>query len=255
MIKRNKTGAPFPAQKGTGMKNEQTIGIIGAMASEVEILTAKLQQADTAEIAGVVFHQGLLEGKRVVIAQCGIGKVCAAICAQAMIDRYKVAALINTGVAGGLHPSLAVGDIVISTDAVQHDFDMTAFGYVKGYMGGGDGKTPTRYIADPGLIANFKAAADEVLDQNKYIDGTIASGDVFVDDSTLKKFLIQQFGAAAAEMEGASIAQVAAANRVPFVVIRSISDLAEHEATISFEEFEKKAAEISSRIVLGMLRR
>lgn len=237
------------------MKNEPTIGIIGAMASEVEILTAKLQNAQTAEIAGVVFHEGLLEGRHVVIAQCGIGKVCAAICAQAMIDRYRVGALINTGVAGGLHPSLAVGDIVISTDAVQHDFDMTAFGDVKGYMGGGDGKSPTRFLADPGLVADFKAAADEVLNENKYIEGTIASGDIFVDDSALKKSLIELFGAAAAEMEGGSIAQVAVANRVPFVVIRSISDLAEHEATVSYGEFEKKAAEISSRIVLGMLRR
>lgn len=241
--------------KAKHMSNEQTIGIIGAMASEVEILTARLQGAYAIQAAGITFHTGTLEGKRVVVAQCGIGKVCAAVCAQAMIDRFHVSSLINTGVAGGLHPSLAIGDIVISTDAVQHDFDMTAFGYVKGYMGGGDGKTATRYQADSGLIALFKQAADEVLTENKYIDGTIASGDVFVDDSVLKKFLIEAFGAAAAEMEGAAIAQVAAANGVPFVVIRSISDLAECEATVSFEEFERKAAEISSRIVLGMLNR
>ena len=172
-----------------------------------------------------------------------------------MIDRFQVGCVINTGVAGGLHPSLAVGDIVISTDAVQHDFDLTAFGYVKGYMSNGDGKSPTRYHADPELAALFKAAADEVLDGNKYIEGTIASGDIFVDDSALKKELIERFGAAAAEMEGAAIAQAAAANHVPFVVIRSISDLAENEANVSFEEFERKAAEISSSIVLGMLRR
>lgn len=236
------------------MENK-TIGIIGAMASEVEILKSRLKEGKTSEIAGVVFYQGKLEGKPVVIAQCGIGKVCAAVCAQAMIDRFQVGCVINTGVAGGLHPSLAVGDIVISTDAVQHDFDLTAFGYVKGYMSNGDGKSPTRYKADPELAALFKAAADEVLDENKYIEGTIASGDIFVDDSALKKELIERFGAAAAEMEGAAIAQAAAANRVPFVVIRSISDLAENEANVSFEEFERKAAEISSSIVLGMLRR
>ena len=235
--------------------NQKTIGIIGAMASEVEILKANLADAATETAAGVTFFKGTLEGKPVVIAQCGIGKVCAAICAQAMIDRFDVSCVINTGVAGGLHHSLAIGDIVISTDAVQHDFDLTAFGYVKGYMGGGDGKTVTRYNADGELIALFKAAADDVLNENKYIEGTIASGDIFVDNSELKRELIENFGASAAEMEGASIAQVAAANGTPFIVIRSISDLAENEANVSFDVFEKKAAEISSRIVLGMLRR
>ena len=240
--------------KAIFMEQNQTIGIIGAMASEVEILKAKLLHSKTTKAAGVTFYEGTLEGKAVVIAQCGIGKVYAAICTQAMIDLFHVCCVINTGVAGGLHHSLAIGDIVISTDAVQHDFDLTAFGYVKGYMANGDGKTPTRYKADPELVSLFKRAADDVLTENKYIDGTIASGDVFVDDSALKRELIESFDAAAAEMEGASIAQVATANGVPFVVIRSISDLAENEANVSFEEFEKKAAEISSRIVLGTLR-
>ena len=93
-----------------------------------------------------------------------------------------------------------------------------------------------------------------MLTDSKFIEGTIASGDVFVDDSALKKSLIEQFDAAAAEMEGAAIAQVAAANGIPFIIIRSISDLAEHEANVSFDEFEKKAAKVSSDIVLGMLR-
>lgn len=231
------------------------IGIIGAMRSEVEILTEKLDGAKTTDAAGVIFYEGTLEGKAVVIAQCGIGKVCAAICAQAMVDLFGIGCVINTGVAGGLHPSLAIGDIVISTDAVQHDFDLTALGSAKGYMFGDDESKPTRYQADKELVSCFKAAADDVLDENKYIDGTIASGDIFVDDSALKRSLIELFGAAAAEMEGAAIAQVATANKVPFVIIRSISDLAENEANVSFSEFEKKAAEISSRIVLGMLRR
>ena len=226
------------------MTTQKTIGIIGAMASEVELLTAALTEAQTQTIAGVTFYHGTLEGQDVVIAQCGIGKVCAAICAQAMADCYKVGALINTGVAGGLHHSLAVGDIVIGTDAVQHDFDMTAFGYAKGYMGGSDGKEPTVFHADPKLIASFKEAAAQVLTDSKFIEGTIASGDVFVDDSALKKSLIEQFDAAAAEME----------NGIPFIIIRSISDLAEHEANVSFDEFEKKAAKVSSDIVLGMLR-
>ena len=108
------------------MEQNKTIGIIGAMASEVEILKEKLLNEKTTEAAGVTFYEGTLEGKPVVIAQCGIGKVYAAICTQAMIDRFQVGCVINTGVAGGLHHSLAIGDIVISTDAVQHDFDLTA---------------------------------------------------------------------------------------------------------------------------------
>ena len=235
---------------------DQKIGIIGAMETEVKLLISQLTDREETQTAGITFYEGKLMGKPAVVAQCGIGKVFAAMCTQAMIDKYCVDAVINTGVAGGLHHSLAVGDIVIGVDAVQHDFDLSPFGYVKGYLGGatgGDGSAPTQFHADKELVQRFKAAADKVLTENKYIEGTIASGDVFVNDRDLKKELISSFGAAAAEMEGASIAQVASANQVPFIILRSISDLAEGGANVTFAEFERDAAEVSANIVLKML--
>lgn len=230
------------------------VGIIGAMASEVERLTELMEDRAVMRAAGIRFYYGTLMGAPVVVAQCGIGKCCAAICAQAMIDKFHVEALINTGVAGGVAPGLRVGDLVVSTDVVQHDFNLTAFGHVQGFMGGtGEDQEPTRFQADERLIQVFKQAAETVLTENRTIDGTIASGDIFVSDEAIKQKIRTRFQAAAVEMEGAAIAQTAAANGVPFVVVRAISDLAGEEAHMSFEEFEKNAAEISARIVMAML--
>lgn len=231
------------------------LGILGAMESEVKLLLEQLHDTDIQETAGTRFYAGTLEGVPVVVAQCGIGKVCAAMCTQVMIDRYQVDAVINTGVAGGLDPTLSIGDIVISTDAIQHDFDVTAFGHAKGYMcDGGDTAQPTRYSADADWCTRFHAAADAVLTTQHCLEGTIVSGDIFVSDQALKRELLSSFHAAAAEMEGAAVAQVACANRVPFVVVRAISDLAGQEASVSFDEFEKAAAATSAQIVRELLR-
>ena len=228
-------------------------GIIGAMESEVLQLIAAMTDVTTADYAGKTYVEGTLGIRRVVVVQCGIGKVAAAISAQVLCDRYGVTALINTGVAGGLHPALAVGDIVLGTTAVQHDFDVSALGYVRGYMcTGGDGQKPTLYTADTALAARFRAAAASRLGDRKVIEGPIATGDLFVDSSEVKQALIRDFGAAAAEMEGGAIAQVATANGVPFLIIRAISDLAEHQANVSYEAFEKEAADRSAAILLAM---
>lgn len=230
------------------------IGIIGAMASEVELLKQKMDNGRVKTVAGIDFLYGTILEKNVVVAQCGVGKVCAALCTQAMIDHFDVACIINTGVAGGLYRELSVGDIVIASQTVEHDFDATGLGYVKGYVcAGGDGSKPTVIKTDPVLVSKFKIAADRVLKENRYFEGTIVSGDIFVSDSALKQSLVEQFDAYAAEMEGASIARVAWLNGVPAVVVRSISDLADHKANISFEEFEEQAAQTSSNIVLAML--
>lgn len=233
----------------------QPIGLIGAMASEVELLTARLDKAQTVSVGQIVYHTGILGKQKAVVVQCGIGKVCAAMCAQAMIDRFEVGAIINTGVAGGLDSALAVGDLVVATDAVQHDFDLTAFGYARGYMpsAAGDTASPTRYRADEQLAEHFCRAAAGVMTSGKVIRGTVVSGDIFVDDTALKQTLIRTYHAAAAEMEGAAIAQVAAANHIPFAIVRAISDLAEGGATVSFDTFEKHAAALSCRILLTML--
>ncbi len=232
----------------------ERLGIIGAMASEVTHLTEQMEEKTVTRAAGLRFYDGTLMGCPVVVAECGVGKVCAAVCAQVMIDRFRVTGLVNTGVAGGLHPELKVGDIVIGTDAVQHDFDLTATGAVKGYLFGEDESVPTRFHSDPTLVAAFKRAADKILTGGKtYREGTIASGDIFVADPALKRDLVERYGAAAAEMEGAAIAQVAAANAVPAVIIRAISDLAGEKAEISFAEFEQEAAALSAQIVMEML--
>ena len=231
------------------------IGIIGAMDSEVDNLIMRMAHTAVTEYAGRRFVTGTLAGKDVVVVQSGIGKVAAAITAQMLIDRFGVCALLNTGMAGGLDPRLAVKDLVVGTDALQHDFDLTAFGHARGYIGGGgDDTVPTRFIADADLVIQAMAAAAQVLPAgSKAITGTIASGDIFVDDSTLKTVLRDDFGAAAAEMEGAAIAQTAVANGVPFLILRTISDLAEHDASVSFDELERYAGQLAGDITTALL--
>ena len=230
------------------------LGIIGAMDSEVANLIARMEQVTYCEKAGRRFAVGTLAGKEVVVVQSGIGKVAAAITAQMLIDTFGVDGLLNTGMAGGLDSRLAVKDLVIATAALQHDFDITAFGHARGFMYGEDDTKPTLFVADETLCAKAKAAAEQVLPAgSKAIDGVVASGDIFVDDSALKAQLRDGFGAAAAEMEGAAIAQTAVANGVPFVILRTISDLAEHQANVSFDELEQYVGKLAGDITVALL--
>ncbi len=229
-------------------------GIIGAMDSEVDNLKARLNDAAVHSVAGRDFTVGTLGGESVVVVKSGIGKVAAAVTAQILIDKFGVNALINTGMAGGLDARLAVKDLVVGTAAVQHDFDLTAFGHARGFMFGEDDTKPTPFVADAALVERALSAAATVLPpQSKAITGIIASGDIFVDDSALKRQIVTQTDAAAAEMEGAAIAQAAAANGVPFVILRVISDLAEHEANVSFDELEAYAGKLAGDITVAML--
>ena len=230
------------------------MGIIGAMESEVQNLIARMDGVTYREKAGRRFAVGTLSGKEVVVVQSGIGKVAAAITAQMLIDVFGVDALLNTGMAGGLDPRLAVKDLVIATAALQHDFDITAFGHARGFLYGEDDTKPTLFVADAALCAKAREAAAAALPAgSKAIDGVIASGDIFVDDSALKAQLRDGFGAAAAEMEGAAIAQTAVANGVPFVILRTISDLAEHQANVSFDELEQYAGKLAGDITVALL--
>ncbi len=234
----------------------KTIGIIGAMDSEVRHLITRLENPHIHEIAGRTFVRGTLAGCDAVVVQGGIGKVAAAVTAQILIDRFDVGMLINCGMAGGLDPRLAVKDLVIGTAAVQHDFDLTAFGHAKGYISGEDDTVATAFCADKGLITLAQDAAAEVLPaDSKAITGVIASGDIFVDDSALKSRIITEFGAAATEMEGAAIAQTAESNGVPFLILRTISDLAEHQANVSFDELEQYAGQLAEDITVALLGR
>nr|WP_253288033.1 5'-methylthioadenosine/adenosylhomocysteine nucleosidase [Anaerostipes sp. MSJ-23] len=228
------------------------IGIIGAMEEEVSTLIESMEEKEKSSFAGMDFYKGILRKKNVVIVQSGIGKVNMAICTQILVDKFQVTHLINTGVAGGLYKDIEVGDIVISSDAVQHDMDATGFGYEPGVI---PRMETSIFEADKGLISIAEEVCKEVNPEIQCFTGRVVSGDQFISDNEKKHQLISQFGGYCAEMEGASMAQAAYLNHIPFIVLRAISDKADQEATVSYEEFEKAAIKHIVRLVLGILDR
>ena len=227
------------------------VGIIGAMDEEVAGLKAGMTDVKITTKAAMDFCEGILEGKRVVIVRSGIGKVNAGICTQILADLFQVQAVINTGIAGGLNTAVHVGDIVLSTDLLQHDMDATGFGYPLGQIPRMD---TLSFAADEGLRTLAKKVCQTVNPEIQVFEGRIVSGDQFISSSAVKDAIIQNFGGYATEMEGAAIAQAAYLNHIPFLVIRAISDNADDAATMTYEEFEKQAIEHSRRLVLGMLK-
>lgn len=232
-------------------------GIIGAMESEVSLLTSKMNDVKTHTAAGLTFYEGLLCNANAVVVKCGVGKVNAAACAQMLIDRFAVEAIINVGVAGGVSSDLKVLDVVVGTALVQHDFDLRPFGYVKGFLGqdyGEETDKPTFFQADETLVSRAFTAACEILgDDHACFKGIIASGDEFVASGERRADIASSFGAMASEMEGAAIAQVAFQNSVPFLVLRIISDLADGSAPVSFETVVQFAADKAASVVMVMI--
>lgn len=237
------------------LSGHEPIGIIGAMDSELSLLLASMKQRIQEDLYGISFHTGILYGRQIVLVKAGIGKVNAARCTQLLIDRYHPAAIINTGIAGGLAPGLQVGDVVVAEGLVQHDFDVTAFGHVKGYLcTGEDDSVPTVFHTDKQLSGTLAAAAQAVFGTEKVRTGLIATGDQFISGHEKKAELFAAFHASAAEMEGGAVAQVAALSSVPFAVIRAISDLADGTAAASYDVFERQAANDSASTVKQALR-
>lgn len=231
------------------------IGIIGAMASEIKLLLEHMQNKKENSVGKNTFYEGEIYGTDVVVVKSGIGKVAAALCVQILHDIYSCNRIINTGVAGGVGSGLKIGDFVIGTKLVQHDFDLLALGYAKGNLNDDDNKnSPTFFNSDEQLVSLFKKSAGDILKPEQIHEGTIASGDIFVSSSELKHSLVEQFNAAAAEMEGAAIAQACNANNLKFIVVRAISDLADEQADISFATFEKQTADLSAKILIEMLK-
>ena len=229
-------------------------GIIGAMDTEIQLLREQMDYCRTNSLYGLTFHQGRIGGMDVVVAKCGIGKVNAARCAQILIDRSNPDYLINTGVAGGVGPGLKVGDIVLSTELVQHDFNMSALGCVDGCLTlEGPKDEPTLFHADGALLGRFEKVARETAGESAIHRGRIASGDTFVADRLEQRRIYEDFGALACEMEGAAIAQVAQAAGIPFLVVRAISDLADGSAYKSYAAFERHAAQLSASMLLKFL--
>lgn len=235
------------------MKNK-IFGVIGAMESEVAQLRAALGNMETAEHSGLTFYRGTLGNNRVVLVKCGIGKVNAARCTQILIDKYAPDYIVNTGIAGGIGEGLAVADVVIGTELVQHDFDAVAFGYARGNICDPSHRdTPSVFYSDKTLIEAFRAAAAALIAPERVKSGRIATGDLFVASAGAKRDIAETFGAVAAEMEGGAIAQVAALAGVPFIVLRAISDLADGSSPASFDEFEQQTADLSASILRKLI--
>lgn len=224
------------------------LGIIGAMQLEVETLLGIMEDKKISSHAGSTFYEGKLEGLDVVVVQCGVGKVNAAICTQILCSCFGVTHLVNTGIAGSLCADLDIGDIVVSKDAMYHDFDCVHFGYEMGRV---PGMYVTAFPADPKMMEIAFAAADEV-NPGHIKTGRVASGDLFVAEKSAKERIIDRTQALCTEMEGAAIAHTAYRNNIPFVILRAISDKADDSAEMDYPTFERIAAYRCAKVTCRM---
>lgn len=227
------------------------LGIIGAMEIEVNRIKEQMEDVSVTDKAGMGFFEGKWNGNDVVVVRSGIGKVNAAVCAQILADTFHADAIINTGIAGSLKNEINIGDIVLSTDAIQHDMDAQGFGYAPGVI---PQMEVSDFQADEKLIELAKKCCAEVCPDIQVFTGRVVSGDQFISDKKKKEWLSSQFEGLCAEMEGAAIAQAAYLNHVPFLIIRAISDKADDSATMDYPEFEAMAAENSVKLLADIVR-
>ena len=224
-------------------------GIIGAMEEEIALLKEQMDIEVVVKKASMEFYQGILNGREVVLVRSGIGKVNAGLCAQILVDVFHVSRLINTGIAGSLKAEIDIGDIVISSDALQHDMDARAFGYERGEI---PRMGTQSFPADPVLVEMAREACQEANPDIHAFVGRIVTGDQFVAERSVKEEIASWTEGYCTEMEGAAIAQAAFLNRVPFVIIRAISDKADDSAEMDYPTFEAKAIEHSVRLIVEM---
>ena len=221
------------------------IGIIGAMPVEVDGLTAILNEKQGEAVSGIVFYQGKISGVSCVVACCGPGKVNAAVCTQAMLMRFPVSLVINTGVAGGIGPGVRIGDLVVAEGVVQYDFDTSPLDGVKGLLP----------VLNEVVVPTDQAASDTLLQSARRVydgnvtRGIVATGDQFISGGEQAAKIRGDFGADACEMEGGSIGQVCALNKIPFAIIRAISDHGDDEASVDFPAFASQAAQKSIELL------
>ena len=227
------------------------LGIIGAREIEVNRIKEQMEDVSVTDKAGMSFFEGKWNGNDVVVVRSGIGKVNAAVCAQILADTFHADAIINTGIAGSLKNEINIGDIVLSTDAIQHDMDAQGFGYAPGVI---PQMEVSDFQADEKLIELAKKCCAEVCPDIQVFTGRVVSGDQFISDKKKKEWLSSQFEGLCAEMEGAAIAQAAYLNHVPFLIIRAISDKADDSATMDYPEFEAMAAENSVKLLADIVR-
>ncbi len=225
------------------------LGVIGAMSEEVQLLLGELTDIEKSIHTEIEFNVGKYKGVDIALAQSGIGKVNATICTQILIDHYKPEKLVFSGVAGGLLPNMLAGDIIVASHVVQYDMDLTAFGRRRGETPGRD-----RLIeCDPDMVAKATAAYDAAFDGVEggpnLMLGTIASGDRFVQDTDTLRWLQREFAALATEMEGAAFGYTCQLNKLPFVVIRALSDASGKSASGDFADNLHVACQNSFRLM------
>ncbi|MBR5046760.1 MAG: 5'-methylthioadenosine/adenosylhomocysteine nucleosidase [Eubacterium sp.] len=236
--------------RNTKNKRKTKTGIIGALEDEVSTLKEAMTDKKITVLAGMEFCEGKLDGKDVVVVRCNIGKVNAGICAQLLISDFGAGRIINTGVAGSLDARINIGDIVVSTDALQHDFDTTPLGSEPGEM-------PTIgarcFPADGEMRLRAANAVKESVPNIQVFEGRICTGDQFIASREKKEAILSVFGGLCCEMEGGAIAQVCYLNHTPFVIIRAISDKADDSEEVSFMEFAESAARRCAAITRYMI--
>jgi adenosylhomocysteine nucleosidase len=227
------------------------IGIIGAMDSEIALLKEKAHVEKTETFAGMEFNTGRIGDIETVICRSGIGKVAAALCVQILADRYNVTHIINTGIAGSLNDSLRIGDIVVSSEALYHDADAVYFGYPIGVMPGTGTLT---FRADEQMAERAMNILQKEDPSIQVIRGRITTGDQFIAEKKRKEWIRETFQGDCTEMEGCAIAHACTLNQIPFVIIRAISDQADDDAGVTYEEFENHSANICAGLVFEMVR-
>ncbi|MBO5413136.1 MAG: 5'-methylthioadenosine/adenosylhomocysteine nucleosidase [Clostridia bacterium] len=218
------------------------IGIIVAEVEEMEAVKEIMENVNSIDIYDLKIYTGKINNKDFLLVRSGVGKVNAARVAQIITDNFDLSYVINVGSAGSLNEDLKIGDIVLGETLVQHDFDVTAFGRDKGFIP----ETGKFFESDKNLLEKCKNIQ---IDNQKIFVGTIASGDTFLTDTTLKEKIKNDFNADCVEMEGAAIAQVCTLNKVPFIVIRSISDIPNGKNEIDFNEYLKLASKNCARFI------
>ncbi|MDT3425677.1 adenosylhomocysteine nucleosidase [Paenibacillus forsythiae] len=223
-------------------------GIIGAMDEEIKLLLEQMEHSEAVVRAGITYYKGSIGGNSIVVSKSGVGKVNAAVTTQIMIDSFGAHKILFTGVAGALHPELEVGDIVISSECMQHDVDVTPLGYARGVIPYQDTSV---FPADPELVQFAEQACRNL--GVRYVTGRVLSGDQFIASQESVAVLREQLDGACAEMEGAALAQVCHMNGIPFVVIRSMSDKADGSADVSYAEFTETASRQSHQILSVIL--
>lgn len=227
------------------------LGIIGAMDEEVARLKDMIEKLRVVNKAGMSFYQGEICEQQVVVVKCGVGKVNAAMCTQAMIDNFSVSAIINTGIAGSLDADIEIGDIVFATDTIEHDMDVAALGYEPGVI---PDTKESIFKADRKLVEYAKTAVEKAGIEVNVFTGRIVSGDQFISSKEKKKWLVDTFGGRCAEMEGAAIGHVASLNEIPYLVVRAISDKADDSAEMDYPTFAAKAIENSVNMMLHIIK-